>query len=150
MTLSIDWIIQHQKTGWWANNTERRARKRSWPSLRYSSGMQLQWLVKVMGNLNTTTIWDEILNRTLQNSRLLPIQSWRFVTYHEECSLKEWMEILISRIKRSISGRTRVKLLGVWVVKKWKQNTSSQSYKACVYWQYSESKWVLKKKKKIC
>jgi len=58
MTLSIDWILQHQETGWWANNTEGRARKRPWPSLRYSSGMQLQWLVKVMVNLNTTIIWD--------------------------------------------------------------------------------------------
>jgi len=124
MTLSTDWIIQHQKTGRWANNSEGCARKRSCASLKYSSGMQLQWLMKAMVNLNTTIIWNEILNRTLQNSRLLPIQSWRFVTYHEECSLRKWMENLISRIKRSISGRMRAKLLGVWVVKKWKQNMS--------------------------
>jgi len=50
------------------------------------------------------------------------------------------MEILISRIKRGISGRMRRKLVieRVWVVKKWKQNTSSQYYKACVYWLFRE------------
>jgi len=148
MTLSTDWIIQHQKTGRWANNSEGRARKRLWTSLRYSSGMQLQWLMKAMGNLNTTITWNEILNRTLQDWRPLPIQSWRFVIYHEECSLKKRMETVISTIRRSISGRTRAKLLGVWVVKKWKQNTSSHSYNAYVYWQYSESKCVLKTKPK--
>jgi len=58
MTLSTYWIIQHQKTGWWQSNSEGRARKRSWPSRRYSSGMQLQRLMKAMGNLNTTIIWD--------------------------------------------------------------------------------------------